>query len=57
MSERDGDSVRGGWVVLIIALLGFVVIAVSFQDALTKRDNWIRDLQRRVAILEQQVKQ
>lgn len=53
MSERDDDGCLN-LLAGVIAVAVAVVIMWIVTNEINKRDNWIRDLQRRVGQLEQQ---
>ena len=54
MSEQRNVGDGSGYVLLIFAVAGLILFGMIVRDELNQRDNWIRDLQRRIAILEQE---
>lgn len=52
VSELDDEGCGARLVGLIIAAVIMVIILNVVTGAIEKRDNWIRDLQRRVGQLE-----
>jgi hypothetical protein len=55
MSERDSDT--SGWFIFTLFVLGMFLVGYLIKTEINLRDNWIRDPQRRVGQLEEQLKQ
>lgn len=54
MSEQRDDGDWSGCILWVFVIAGLIISGMIVRDELNKRDNWIRDLQRRIAVLEQE---